>query len=204
LALAGQCTEHHARLIQGALELIDVLDRQSAALDEQISTLAESLAPHIEQLESIPEVETTAARAIFAEIGQDMRRFGSATRLSAWAGMAPGNHESAGKRRRDKSRKGNRYLRRMFVQCAWAARKTSTFLGRTFRRLEGRIGKKKAAVAVGRKILVIMYHVLREGTFDEEERSGRLSPQEEERQRKRAIKALEQLGYAVKVERRVA
>jgi transposase len=204
LALAGQCTEHHARLIQGALELIDVLDRQSAALDEQIGTLAESLAPHIEQLESIPGVETPAARAIFAEIGQDMRRFGSATRLSAWAGMAPGHHESAGKRRRGKSRKGNRYLRCMFVQCAWAARKTSTCLGRTFRRLEGRIGKKQAAVAVGRTIVVLMDHVLREGTFDEEERYDRLRPQEEERQRKRAIKALEPLGYAVKVARRVA
>ena len=201
LALAGQFTEHHSRLIACALELIDVLDRQIAALDEQIGTLSESLAPHIEQLDSLPGVNTTAARDILAEIGTDMSRFGSATRLSAWAGMAPGNNESAGKRRRGRSSKGNRYLRRILVQCAWAARKTATFLGRTFRRLEGRIGKKKAAVAIGRKLLVIIYHLLSEGTFYEEERYDRLHPKEEERQRKRAIRALEQLGYQVKVER---
>src|SRR5262245_50194002 len=113
-----------------------------------------------------------------------MSRFGSATRLTAWAGMAPGNNESAGKRRRGRSRKGNRYLRRILVQCAWAARKTSTFLGRTFRRLERQLGKKQAAVAVGRKILVIIYHLLSTGPFYEEVRYERLQPQEEERQRK--------------------
>jgi transposase len=201
LALAGQFTEHHARLIAGTLELIDLLDRQIADLDEQIGTLAESLAPRLEQLDSIPGVNTTAARDILAEIGTDMSRFGSATRLTAWAGMAPGNNESAGKRRRGRSRKGNRYLRRILVQCAWAARKTSTFLGRTFRRLERQIGKKKAAVAVGRKILVLIYHLLSEGTFYEEARYERLQPHEEERQRKRAMRVLEQLGYTVKVER---
>jgi transposase len=87
------------------------------------------------------------------------------------------------------------------VPCAWAARKTSTFLGRTFRRLERQIGKKKAAVAVGRKLLVLLYHLLSAGTFDEDARYDRLQPQEEEQQRQRAMRVLEQLGYAVKGER---
>ena len=73
-------------------------------------------------------------RDITAEIGTERRRFGSAKRLSSWAGVSPGNNESAGKRRKGRTRKGNRYLRRVLVQCAWAARKTPTFLGRTFRR----------------------------------------------------------------------
>src|SRR4029453_5233049 len=109
----------------------------------------------------------------------------------------PGNDESAGKRRRGKTRKGNRYLRRVLVQCAWAARKTPTYLGRSFRRLEGRLGGKKAALAVAHKILVIVYHLLHEGTLYEEERYDHLQPRQEEQQRKRAVKALERLGYQV-------
>jgi transposase len=159
LALTGQFTEHHAWLIQGALELIDLLDRQIADLDQHVSELMAPLAPQMEQLISIPGVEATAARAILAEIGTEMRHFGSAARLASWTGVCPGNDESAGKRRSGRTRKGNRYLRRVLVQCAWAARKTPTFPGHTFRRLEGRLGGKKAAMAVAHKILVIRVYL---------------------------------------------
>jgi transposase len=197
VALTGQFTPHHARLIQGALELIDLLDRQIMDLSQQIGDLVAPLAPQMEQLTSLPGVETTSARVILAEIGTDMSRFGSDSRLASWAGMCPGNDESAGKRRRGRTRKGNRYLRRVLVQCAWAARKTPTYLGRTFRRLEARLGGKKAALAVAHKILVIVYHLLAEGTFYDEERYNRLQPRQEAQQRKRAVKALERLGYQV-------
>ena len=197
LALTGQFTEHHAWLIQGALELIDLLDRQLTDLDQHIGELMAPLAPQLEQLTSIPGVEATAARAILAEIGTEMRHFGSAARLASWAGVCPGNDESAGKRRSGRTRKGNRYLRRVLVPCAWAARKTPTFLGHTFRRLEGRLGGKKAAMAVAHKILVIGYHLLLEGTCYEEARYDRLQARQEERQQKRAVKALERLGYRV-------
>jgi transposase len=201
LALSGQFTAHHAWLIQGALELIDLLDRQLTDLDQRIGELMAPLAPQAEQLTSIPGVEATAARAILAEIGTAMRHFGSAARLASWAGVCPGNDESAGKRRSGRTRKGNRYLRRVLVQCAWAARKTPTFLGHTFRRLEGRLGGKKAAMAVAHKILVIVYHLLLEGTCYEEARYDRLQARQEERQQKRAVKALERLGYRVTLER---
>jgi transposase len=201
VALTGQFTPHHARLIQGALELIDLLDRQIMDLNQQIGDLVAPLAPQMEQLTSIPGVETTSARMILAEIGTDMSRFGSDSRLASWAGMCPGNDESAGKRRRGRTRKGNRYLRRVLVQCAWAARKTPTYLGQTFRRLEARLGGKKAAMAVAHKILVIVYHLLAEGTFYDEERYNRLQPRQEAQQRKRAVKALERLGYQVTLER---
>jgi transposase len=203
LALTGQFTDHHAWLIQGALELIDLLGRQLADLDQHIGELMAPLAPQLEQLTSIPGVEATAARAILAEIGTEMRHFGSAARLASWAGVCPGNDESAGKRRSGRTRKGNRYLRRVLVQCAWAARKTPTFLGQTFRRLEGRLGGKKAAMAVAHKILVIGYHLLLEGTFYEEARYDHLQARQEERQQKRAVKALERLGYRVTLERPV-
>jgi transposase len=157
--------------------------------------------PQIEQLDSIPGVDATAARDILGEIGTDMSRFGSAARLASWARVSPGNNASAGKRRQGRTGKGNRYLRRILVQCAWAARKTSTFLGRTFRRLEARLGGKRAAVAVGHKILVIVYHLLWQGTYDEEQRDADQRPKQEERDRKRAINALERLGYRVTVER---
>lgn len=197
VALEGQFTEPHAKLIKGALELVDVLGRQIAEMDQQLQELMSEMTPQLEQLDSIPGVSEITARDLIAEIGLDMRRFGSASRLASWAGLSPGNNESAGKRRKGRTRKGNRYLRRVLVQCAWATRKTSTFLGRTFRRLEARLGSKKAAMAVAHKILVIIYHLLLEGTFYEEERYDRLLPKQEERERKRAIKALERLGFSV-------
>ncbi len=195
--MTGQFTEHHGRLIQGALELMELLERQIADLDEQIRQATEPFASQREQLQSIPGIQAVTARDIIAEIGADMSRFGSATRLSSWAGVSPGNNESAGKRRKGRTRKGNRYLRRVLVQCAWAARKTSTFLGRTFRRLESRLGRKKAAMAVAHKILVIIYHVLMDGPFYEESRYDRHDAREEERDKKRALAALTRLGYAV-------
>jgi transposase len=201
VALEGQFTEHHATLIAGALELVDVLGRQIAEIDQQLRELLSEMAPQLEQLGSIPGISDITARDIIAEIGLDMRRFGSASRLASWAGLSPGNNESAGKRHKGRTCKGNRYLRRVLVQCAWATRKTATFLGRTFRRLEARLGSKKAAMAVAQKILVIIYHLLLEGTLYEEERYDRLWPRQEERERKRAITALERLGYAVPLDK---
>jgi len=134
LALTGQCPAHHGRLIQGALALMELLERQIADLDEQIRQATEPFDPQLEQLQSMPGVKAITARDIIAEIGTERRRFGSATRLSSWAGVSPGNNARAGKRRKGRTRKGHRYLRRVLVPCAWAARKTPTFFGRTFRR----------------------------------------------------------------------
>jgi transposase len=164
-ALEGSFTEHHAFLIRLGLESLDQCNRQISELDSQIGRLMESMQEEASRLISIPGVSETAARVILSEIGTDMSRFGSAGRLASWAGLCPGNNESAGKRRSGKTAKGNRYLRRVLVECAWAARKTETFLGGTFGRLQARIRGKKAAVAVGHKILVIVFHLLNEGQF---------------------------------------
>ena len=199
LALEGSFTEHHAFLIQVSLSVIDLLDKQIAELDKHIDSMVVPLRKELDVTNSVPGVSETASRAIIAEIGTDMKRFVTDTRLVAWACMCPGNNESAGKRKRRKMRKGNRYLRRMLVECAWTAGKTDTFLGRTFRRLQARIGGKKAAVAVGHKILVIIFHLLNKGTFYDDGRYNRPSPKEEEKQKKRAIETLHRLGFNVNI-----
>jgi transposase len=200
-ALTGQFTEPHGRIIPGTLELIDLLTRQMADLAGQIRDARAPFTAPLEPLMSIPGGRETTAREMVAEIGTAMPRFGSAARLASWAGRCPGHHERAGKRRRGRTRKGTRYLRRTLVPCAWAARQTPTFLGRTLRRLEVRLGTKKAAGAVAHKILGISYPLLLEGTWYDEERDECLAPQQEERARPRAIKALERVGYSVTVDK---
>jgi transposase len=116
--------------------------------------------------------------------------------------VSPGNNERAGKRRSGRTGKGHRYVRRLLVQCAWAARKTPTFLGRTFRRLAGRLGKKKAAVASAHKMLVLVYHLLAAGTYYNEQRDAHLQPQQEDRWQRRAVETLERLGSRVVLEKR--
>jgi transposase len=133
LARTGQCTAHQGTVLALLLELSAVLDRPIATLAQQSGELVAPLHVQSAQLESIPGVDITAARDILAESGTDRSRFGDAARLASWAGVCPGNHASAGKRSRGTTCKGHRYLRRVLVQWAWGARKTPTFLGRTFR-----------------------------------------------------------------------
>jgi transposase len=140
-----------------------------AEMAHQRHELLGPMAPQLEQLLSMPGVKAITARDLGAAMGLDMTRFGSAARLSAWAGGAPGNQDRAGKRRRGRARKGNRSLRRVVGPWAWAPRETSTFVGRTFRRLEARVGGKKAAMVVAQKIVVIISQLLLEGTLYEEE-----------------------------------
>jgi transposase len=200
LALEGQFTEHHGALIRMSLCQIDLLDEQIAEIDERIAKLVEAtprVQAAIEQLDSIPGVDQTAARIVVSEIGTDMDRFEADKRLASWAGLCPGNNVSAGKHKGGRTRKGNRHVRRVLNQSAWAARKTDTFLGRRFRSLQARIGGKKAAMAVAHQTLIIAYHLLKDGTFYEDELHRRRNPQTEERWRRNAVQTLERLGYTV-------
>lgn len=199
VALEGNFTEHHGFLVAMNLELIDHLNAQIAQLEHRMVQLMEPLQEQAQRIQTTPGISKTAASIILSEIGTDMSRFGSATRLSAWAAICPGNNESAGKRKSGKTCKGNRYLRRVLTECAWAARRTDSFLGRTFCRLQKRIGGKKAAVAVGHKILVIVYHLLNEATVYDESRYNRPARKQEEQQLKRALATLQQLGYQVQL-----
>jgi transposase len=197
VALQGSFTEHHAALIRLSLAAVDLFDTQIHELDERIGTMVYPLRKEVDQVKSIPGVKETAARTIISEIGTDMSRFVSDTRISSWAGMCPGNNESAGKRKSGKTNRRNRHLRRILIECAWATSKTNSFLGRMFRRLQTRIGGKKAAVAVGHQILVIIFHLLNEGTVYDDGKYNRSTHKEEENQKKRAMQTLHRLGFTV-------
>ena len=136
----------------GALALGDVLGRQSVDIAQQLPAWLGPMAPQLEQLDSMPGVNELPARDMLAELGLDMPRCGSASRRAAWAGVSPGTNASAGKRRQGRTRRGPRYLWRVWVPWAWATRKTSTFVGRTCHRREARLGGKKAAVTVAHTI----------------------------------------------------
>lgn len=196
-ALEGSFTEHHATLIRLSLAAVELFNDQIEELDSRIAAMIDPIRKEVDLLKSIPGVQETAARALIAEIGTDMSRFVSPARLASWAGLCPGNNESAGKRKTGKTRRGNRHLKRILVECAWAARKTDSFLGRSFRKLQTRIGGKKAAVAIGHKILVIIFHLLNEATVYNDGLYDRPSPTQEAQQQKRAIETLHRLGFEV-------
>lgn len=160
-AFCGRFTDHHAFLLDKMLSRIDRIDADLADLDTQIGQLIAPFAEAVERLDTIPGVGVTAARAIIAEIGLDMTRFPTPAHLTSWARFAPGVNQSAGKTKgRASTGHGNRYLARALGEAALAASRTNTFLGERYHRIARRRGKKRALVAVGRSILVIIWHLL--------------------------------------------
>ncbi len=199
-ALDGRVGSHQRFLVARQLAHLDDLDTLIAELDAE---LAERLAPHaelVERLDGIPGIGRRAAEVILAEIGADMGRFPSADHLTAWAGLAPATHVSGGKRRQAGTRKGDRALRSVLVEAAMAAgRSKTTALGTRYRRLAARRGKKKAAVAVARHLLIIAYHLIKDGGAYQEHGAGSLDARTKERTRDRLLQRLRTLGYDVTV-----
>ena len=206
-ALRGRFREHHALLIQLCLDHTAHLEAATASIDERVDQVfaantSEAGVPFERarnRLDTIPGVGKRAAEAIIAEIGVDMSRFPTAGHLASWAGLAPGNNITGGKRGSGKTTKGDVWLSDMLVQCAWSAARTrDTYLSAQFWRLARRIGKKKAAVAVAHSTLVICWHLLT-NDCDYNDLGGdyftrRANP---DRQRDRAIEQLHGLGYRV-------
>jgi transposase len=153
------------------------------------------------RLTAIPGVGRLTAEKLVAEIGIERGRFPSAGHLSSWAGVCPGQHESAGKRQSGKTRKGSRGLRAALVEAAHSAgRSQGTYLGAQYRRLAARRGAKKAAVAVGHTILVIAYHLLKKGLPYEELGAGYFDERNREGLQRRLVQRLEKLGCKVTLE----
>ena len=146
-------------------------------------------------------MDRRTAETLIAEIGVDMSRFGSSGRLASWAGMCPGNHESAGKRKSRRTRKGDRWLRTILIEAAWAAaRSRNTYLASLYARLARRRGAKKAAVAVGHSILVAVWHVLRNGVPYADLGPSHFDRLHTERLRRHYLRRLEDLGLQVTVQ----
>jgi transposase len=183
-------------------ELEAALDRVNRQIREQVAVSPDPfVAEAVQLLDTIPGVGEQVAETIIAEIGVDMSRFPTSGHLASWAGMCPGNNESAGKRKSGKTNKGSPYLRAALVQAAWAASHTKgTFLSAQFRRLVRRMGKKKALVAVGHTILIIVYQVLSRRVSYRDLGGDYFDRRNVEVQRQRLIRRLESLGLRVSVE----
>jgi transposase len=201
LALRGRFSSHHALLVGLALEHLEHLEGAIAALDAEIERVMIPFAEARARLETIPGVAKRAAECIIAEIGVDMTVFPTASHLASWAGVSPGNNITGGKRRSGKTSKGNRWLGEILNQCAWAAaRSKDTYLSAQFWRLARRIGKKKAAVAVGHSMLVIAWHLLTNNCNYQDLGGDYFITRDADRARQRAVAQLQALGYTVNLE----
>ena len=160
-AFTGQFTDHHAFLLAKMLARVDEVDADITELDHKLEELIAPFAPVVDRLDEISGIGRTAAQVILAEVGLDMNRFPTAGHLASWAKFTPGVKESAGKKKGTSATgHGNRYLARVLGEAAVAAGRTDTFLGERYRRIARRRGTKRAVVAVGRSILVIVWHLL--------------------------------------------
>jgi transposase len=201
-ALAGRFAEHHRYLVPRVLAAIDFLDEQIADLDARIEELERPFADAVERLDGIPGVGRRVAETIVAEVGGTVDRFPSARHLASWAGVCPGNHESAGKRLGGKTRKGNAPLRRALVQAAHAAgRARQTYPGAQYRRLAARRGKKRAAVAVAHTLLVIAFHLLARSAAYTDLGPDYFDRRDTDAIERQLVKRLERLGNKVTIEK---
>ena len=199
-ALTGQFTDHHAFLLAQMLQRIDGITADIATVQARIESQLGELAESVTRLDAIPGLGPVAAQMILAEIGTDMGRFPTPAHLTSWARFAPGVRESAGRKKGNAGTgNGNRYLARVVGEAAVSAGRTDTFLDERYRRIARRRGKKRAIVAVGRSILVIIWALLSdpEAQFIDLGADYYATRTNPERRVRHHIRELQALGYAV-------
>jgi len=204
-ALTGHVKDSHRLLLKLHLEHIDDLNTKVVALEEALTNLLPPFDPDglLTRLQSIPGVGPKVAQVIVAEIGLDMTRFDTANHLTAWAGLAPSQNESAGRRHGSSTKPANRYLKAALVEAAQAVGHTrDNYLAAQFHRLAARRGKKRAAVAVARSILVIAYNLIRRGTSYVDLGVNYFDQRKADTVQHQLVKRLERLGFNVILESR--
>jgi transposase len=197
-ALAGQIKPHHRFLIAEHLRQIEYLEEAIQRISQEVEERLRPFEDDIKFLDSIPGIGRQIAEVMLAEIGWDMSRFPSDKHLASWAGMCPGNNESAGKRRTGKTRKGSRWLRQALIEAAHgAARTKNKYLKTHYHRVAAHRGKKKALVAVGHSILIISYHLLTRRQSYSDLGANYFDQRDRTAVQKRCVKRLEKLGFKV-------
>ena len=212
-ALHGRLTDHHRFMLELYLGQYDALSRAIAKIDDAVDAATaqmdqEGEAAHqvsfrslILLLCSVPGINILSATIILAEIGRDMSRFPTAGHLLAWAGMCPGQNESAGKRKSSRLRKGDPWLKTILVQCAWAAtRKKDSYYGAQFKRLRARRGPKKAICAVAASMLTAIYHMLKDGTHHQDLGANHFDRRSSEAKARHHVAQLVRLGFRVELQ----
>ena len=199
-ALRGSMHAHQCFLLRQQLTLISAFDATFADCSAEIAQRLQPQAELIERLCTIPGIGRRVAEKILAEIGWDVTRFPSAHHLASWAGLCLGKHESAGKRKSGKTRKGSKWLRSTLTEAALSAARTkNTYLSSHYHRLAARRGANKAKVAVAHTLLIIIYHLLSQGGVYQDLGAIYLDSLQQERVRQRLVQRLQALGYEVSV-----
>lgn len=200
-ALTGRFRAHHARLVGHLLSHLEYLDEMMADLSGQVATQLAPFAAPLARLRTIPGIDQRTAEVLLAELGPDMTVFPTAGHAASWAGLCPGQHQSGGKRRPARTRHGNRWLRKTLLQAALAATRTrDSALAARYYRIRRHRGHKKAAIAVAHALVITAYHVLARACDYRELGADYLDRQSADRTQRRAVRALERLGYRVTLE----
>jgi transposase len=198
LALEGRVNDHHRFLLNEMLDDLRHIESKMTKVETEIEARLRPFEDQVARLCTIPGVDRITAWGLAAEMGLNMEQFPSAAHLASWAGMCPGNFESAGKRLGGRTRKGSRFLRRHLCQAAWAvSTKRDSYLSALFRRLAARRGNKRATMAVGHAILVIAYHLLKRQETYRDLGPNYFDQKNPESLRRSLVKRLERIGYAV-------
>lgn len=196
LALRGRITEHHRMMLRELMEDLEFTESKIERLDRTIAARVD--VGLLSRLCTIPGISAITAWTLLSELGSDMSVFRSPKHAASWAGLCPGNHESGGKRLSNRTRKGNRWLRRALCQAAWAAtRKKNCYLAAFFYRKAGKHGIRKAIVATAHRLLVIAFCILRDGTEYREVGGDYFDRLHPERTRNRLVRRLQRLGLDV-------
>jgi transposase len=200
-ALEGHVEETHRILLRHLLDQIDFLQGKLDTLSDEIEPRLSPYEAQLERLMQIPGVGRTAAASLLAELGTDMSRFPSAKHLASWAGLAPGNKQSGGKRHRASTTKGNTHVQTVLAEVVWVISHTKdNYLSAQYHRLAHRIGKLRAIVAVSHSVLVIIYHLLRTNQEYHDLGPHYFQTLDSTRQRDWAVRRLQALGYTVTLE----
>ena len=198
LALEGRVTEHHRFLLDQLMAHLRFTEDRMDDVEKEIARRMQPYQADVDRLCTIPGVERVTAWGLLAEIGFNMDQFPSAAHLASWAGLCPGNFESAGKRLSGKTRKGSASLRRCLSQAGWAvSTKKDNYLAAFYRRVAARRGAKRAIIAVAHQLLVIAYYLLKRKEEYRELGSNHFDNINADRVRRSLVKRLERLGHVV-------